>query len=105
VATVAGPGGTLLGVAQPDEVYQEGQRALGADQQLLAFTDGVTEAGQSLGRQFQGRIQGFLDALPAGLPVGQVVLRLLQALQVHAGAAWPEDDTSVVGVHRRGPLF
>jgi sigma-B regulation protein RsbU (phosphoserine phosphatase) len=99
------PGATFLGVAQPDEVYPEGARALGADQQLLAFTDGVTEAGQARGQQFQGQLHAFLDALPAGLPVGQVVVRLLQALQIHAGAAWPEDDTTVVGVHRRGPFF
>jgi sigma-B regulation protein RsbU (phosphoserine phosphatase) len=95
------PGGTVLGVAQPDEEYQEGPAALQVGQQLLVFTDGVSEAGRSHGRLFQGQLQGFLDALPAGLSAGQVVVRLLQALQIHAGAAWPEDDTTLVCLHRR----
>ncbi len=95
------PGGTFLGVAQPDEAYPEGAAALGVGQLLLTFTDGVTEAGASHGQLFQGQLPGFLQALPVGLPAGQVVVRLLQALQVHAGAAWPEDDTTVVCLHRR----
>src|SRR5262249_1291670 len=55
------PGGTFQGVAQPDEVYQEGTVAL-----QVAFTDGVSEAGagRSDRQQFAGRLQGFLDALP-----------------------------------------
>jgi serine phosphatase RsbU (regulator of sigma subunit) len=95
------PGGTFLGVAQPDEVYQEGSEALPAGQQFLAFTDGVTEAGHSRRQLFHGQLQGFLDTLPAGLSVGQVVVRLLQALQIHAGADWPEDDTTLVCLQRR----
>jgi sigma-B regulation protein RsbU (phosphoserine phosphatase) len=95
------PGGTFLGVAEPDEEYPEGLAALQVGQQLLAFTDGVTEAGRAHGRLFEGQLQGFLDGLPAGLSVGQVVVRLLQALQIHAGAAWPEDDTTMIGVQRR----
>ncbi len=95
------PGGTFLGVAQPDEEYQEGPAALLVGQQLLAWTDGVTEAGRSRGQLFQGQLERFLEALPVGLPAGQVVVRLLQALQVHAGAVWPEDDTTVVCLHRR----
>jgi serine phosphatase RsbU (regulator of sigma subunit) len=68
---------------------------------LLAFTDGVTEAGRSHGQLFQGQLHSFLDALPAGLSAGQVVVRLLQALQIHAGAVWPEDDTTLLCLHRR----
>lgn len=95
------PGGTFLGVAEPDEEYPEGPAALQLGQQLLVFTDGVPEAGRLHGRMFQGQLQGFLNALPAGLSAGQVVVRLLQALQIQAGAAWPEDDTTVVCLHRR----
>jgi serine phosphatase RsbU (regulator of sigma subunit) len=95
------PGGTFLGVAQPDEAYPEGAAALGVGQHLLAFTDGVTEAGISTGQLYQGQFPGFLQALPGGLAAGQVVVRLLQALQIHAGAAWPEDDTMVVCLQRR----
>jgi serine phosphatase RsbU (regulator of sigma subunit) len=94
------PGGTFLGVAQPDEEYPEGSTVLQVGQQFLAFTDGVTEAGRSHGRLFQEELQGFFDALPAGLSAGQVVVWLLQALQIHAGAAWPEDDTTLVGMQR-----
>jgi hypothetical protein len=61
----------------------------------------VTEAGRSRGLLFQGQFKRFLDALPVGLPAGQVVVRLLQALQGHAGAVWPEDDTTVVCLHRQ----
>jgi sigma-B regulation protein RsbU (phosphoserine phosphatase) len=95
------PGGTFLGVPEPDEEYQEGPATLQVGQHLLAFTDGVTEAGRSHGQLFQGQLPGFLNALPGGLSAGQVVVRLLQALQIHAGAAWPEDDTTLVCVHRR----
>ncbi len=95
------PGGTFLGVAQPDEEYQEGPAVLPVGQQLLAFTDGVTEAGRSQGRLFQGQLQAFLAGLPPGLSAGQVVVRLLQALQIHAGAVWPEDDTTLVSLQRR----
>jgi serine phosphatase RsbU (regulator of sigma subunit) len=93
------PGGTFLGVAEPDEEYPEGTAALQVGQQLLAFTDGVAEAGRSHGSLFQGQLQAFLDALPAGLPAGQVVVRLLLSLQIHAGTVWPEDDITVVCLH------
>jgi sigma-B regulation protein RsbU (phosphoserine phosphatase) len=95
------PGGTFLGVAQPDEEYQEGPATLQVGEQLLVFTDGVSEAGRSRGVLFHGQLQAFLDALPAGSSAGQAVVRLLQALQIHAGAAWPEDDTTVVCLHRQ----
>jgi hypothetical protein len=74
--------------------------ALQVGQHLLAFTDGVTEAGRGRSQHFEGQLQGFLDALPAGLPAGHVMVRLLQALQIHAGAVWPEDDTTLVCLHR-----
>jgi serine phosphatase RsbU (regulator of sigma subunit) len=105
------PGRTFLGVAQPDEAYAEGPVVLAPGQNLLAFTDGVTEAGRWRKDLFAGRIPDFLSSLPAGLSAGQVVVRLLQALQVHAGAdypvtassgaIWPEDDTTVIGLSRR----
>jgi serine phosphatase RsbU (regulator of sigma subunit) len=95
------PGGTFLGVAAPDGEYEEGTSALQSGFQFLTFTDGVTEAGRGHGQLFQnGQLPAFLAGLPAGLSAGQVVMRLLQALQVHAAAPWPEDDTTVLGLRR-----
>ena len=70
-------------------------------QQVLAFTDGVTEAGASGGKQFQyGDLTWFLSHLPGGLLVDQVVGQLVRALQSHVTVGWPEDDTTILCLQR-----
>jgi len=95
------PGGTFLGVAPLGAKYDEEAIQLPADSHFLAFTDGVTEAGRGRSALFaKGHLPAFLAGLPAGLSAGLLVVRLLQALQIHAGQGWPEDDTAVLCVRR-----
>jgi serine phosphatase RsbU (regulator of sigma subunit) len=91
------PNGPPLGILLPPRGYQQATIPLTAGQQVLAFTDGVTEAGATRGKQFQhGLLQWFLYHTPAGTPADQVVVQLVQALQTHVPAGWPEDDTTIV---------
>ncbi len=95
------PPGLLLGIPLFDPPFQDASILLPPGQHLLAFTDGVTEAGSGHSNQFQrGPLQAFLAGLPAGTAPQQVVDGLLQALQTHVGAGWPEDDTTIVCVCR-----
>jgi serine phosphatase RsbU (regulator of sigma subunit) len=95
------PGGTFLGVAPLGTEYDEVALQLPPESHLLAFTDGVTEAGRGRSDLFaMGHLPAFLAGLPAGLPVGLLVVRLLQALQIHSGQGWPEDDTAVLCLRR-----
>jgi serine phosphatase RsbU (regulator of sigma subunit) len=95
------PGGPPLGILIPDGGYQETSTTLLTGQQLLAYTDGVTEAGALGGNQFQhGPLQRLLASLPAGLSGDQVIARLLQTLQSHVPIAWPEDDTTILCLER-----
>jgi phosphoserine phosphatase RsbU/P len=97
------PGGAPLGILIPGGGYQEAVAPLTAGQYLLAFTDGVSEAGASKGKMFQfqhGPLQAFLAGLPAGLTADQIVLRLVSALQAHVGGNWPEDDTTILCLQR-----
>jgi len=74
---------------------------LGFADYLLAFTDGITEAGASQGHQFQhGGLGQWLANLPTGLSAQDLVARLLAAVQAHVGTAWPEDDTTVICLSR-----
>jgi sigma-B regulation protein RsbU (phosphoserine phosphatase) len=95
------PGGPPLGLPFPDADYQDDRLHLASGQLLLAFTDGVSEAGAAQGRQFQhGPLQTFLASLPGGLATDGVVATLLQALRAHVGANWPEDDTTILCLRR-----
>ncbi len=95
------PPGPFLGIPLFAPSFQEGRVPLQPDQHLVAFTDGVSEAGRGKSSLFQGRpLQAFLAGQPAGTTPQQVVDELLQALQGHVGAGWPEDDTTIVCVRR-----
>jgi serine phosphatase RsbU (regulator of sigma subunit) len=91
-----------LGLPIPDMDFADTLRSLAPGEHLLAFTDGVTEAGVMCGKdQFQhGHLHTCLNGLPAGTSVDQVVEALRQAVQGHVGANWPEDDTTVLGIQR-----
>lgn len=89
------PAGRPLGFPFP-ATYSEVMNSLASGQQLLAFSDGVTEAGKAQGCLFEnGPLQSFLGGLAAGLSAGGVIARLMQTLQSYSGIDWPEDDTSV----------
>jgi serine phosphatase RsbU (regulator of sigma subunit) len=95
------PSGPPLGIIIPATGYQEDAMTLAVGQQLLAFSDGVAEAGARKGIQFQhGSLQWFLANLPSGLPGDQLLVLLVQALQAHVPTGWPEDDTTILCVGR-----
>jgi serine phosphatase RsbU (regulator of sigma subunit) len=77
--------------------YQEVTTPLAAGDCLLAFTDGVTEAGaRSSVPQFQqSGLATFLTGVPATATPAEIVQGLLAALNAHVGATWPDDDTTV----------
>jgi sigma-B regulation protein RsbU (phosphoserine phosphatase) len=97
------PGGTPLGI-DPTAAYSQGSMPVPAGQFLLAFTDGVSEAGAGRGDLFQnGGLASFLaGSIPGDTPQG-ITVRLLAALLAHAGGLWPEDDTTVLCMRHLGP--
>jgi serine phosphatase RsbU (regulator of sigma subunit) len=82
--------------------FPEASASLPAGASLLAFTDGVTEAGMNSSvPQFQrGALAAFLAGLPDGLPPAEILSRLGAALRAHVGADWPDDDTTAFCVRR-----
>ena len=98
------PIGPPLGITDPAlPGYAKHSLTLLAGQQLLAFTDGVTEAGKTSvpPSLFQHQMPAFLAALPQAAPADEVVGTLVGALQTRAGASWPEDDTTILSLCRR----
>jgi serine phosphatase RsbU (regulator of sigma subunit) len=65
------PGGAPLGVHPPGTMYDQGEAVLAPGEYLLAFSDGVTEAGaKGHGQELQrGPLDNWLAGLPAGLPL------------------------------------
>ena len=90
------PGDAPLGAEWSQGAYDEGSLTIQPGEGLLGCTDGVTEAGDP---QYNTLLGGFLNGDPggAGLPG-----RLFDALQNHAGAGWPADDTTALWLERRG---
>ena len=94
VMTWALPGGTMLGPVMPQS-WTEDVRAIGPGEGLLAFSDGVAEAGKP---QFGlTRLDAFLTADPLGWGV---ISRLFTVLQAHVGTGWPADDTTAFWLER-----
>ena len=91
------PGGTMLGPVTP-QAWTEDMLTLALGEGLLAYTDGVSEAGTP---QFGlALLDAFLvaDTLGPGL-----VGRLIGALQQHAPIDWPGDDTTAFWLERTVP--
>jgi serine phosphatase RsbU (regulator of sigma subunit) len=88
-------GGTMLGPILP-QIYAEDMLSLAPGEGVLAFTDGVSEAGNP---QFgNALLDAFLttDALGPGL-----VARLFVALRQHMQSGWPADDTTAFWLERQ----
>jgi serine phosphatase RsbU (regulator of sigma subunit) len=92
----------LLGGPDPNATYQEAATPLPPTGSLLAFSDGVTEAGAHSGLpQFQhARLPALLGGLPVGMKAVEVMTALMTTLQGHVGANWPEDDTTACCLRR-----
>jgi serine phosphatase RsbU (regulator of sigma subunit) len=99
------PTGPPLGLPIPAALYQSTDAALPDQGSLLAFTDGVTEAGANVRPvarpQFQNaELPNLLAGLPLSATPSEVVGALMTALQNHVGPNWPDDDTTAVCLRR-----
>jgi len=94
-------GGPALGIPVA-ATYEEQSVDLGADQTLVVYSDGVTEA-LNEGDVFFGdeRLLGSLRET-AGRPAAEVAHQLLETLEVFVGEARWHDDVSLMVVRRAG---
>lgn len=92
-------GGLVLGV-QPDTRYTDGTLRMEAGDTLFCYTDGITEAMHSGEEEFgEARLRQLL-ATSAGAPPHAVVDAVLEGVQAFQAGADPQDDVTVVVVHR-----
>lgn len=93
------PPAPALAMLPTDPGYTEVVRSFPLGEQVLVFSDGITEAGELQGHQFRrGPFQAFLNGLPVGMPANTLHNQLWQAVQGHVTTNWPEDDTTLVAL-------
>jgi sigma-B regulation protein RsbU (phosphoserine phosphatase) len=102
LAAIEGPRGIILGVG-PDAVYATGRLSLAPGDSIYVFTDGVTEAANSLGEMFSAeRLETVLRAA-AGCSSAQIVKSVAAALRAFVGRALPSDDITMLAIRRLDP--
>jgi sigma-B regulation protein RsbU (phosphoserine phosphatase) len=94
------PGGPALGL-HDDAAYETASLELGPGDGLFLYTDGVTEAFDSLDRPFT--MAGLLDVLSGRSAVSAVKQTgaVLRAVSEHVGEAPASDDITVFALRRR----
>jgi serine phosphatase RsbU (regulator of sigma subunit) len=97
----AAEGGIALGILD-DAVYDEGRMTLEADDVLLLFTDGVTEAINGTGELFSDArlLARFGDS--AALPATEMVKSLVDGVNAFAAGVPQEDDITILVLRYRG---
>lgn len=94
--------GTVLGVIE-DVDYEEERVTLGADDQLILYSDGVSEAMNPLNELFsEERLVHFLGTLRAVTSEG-ANNAIIDRVRVFAGTAPQADDITVLTLIYRGP--
>jgi sigma-B regulation protein RsbU (phosphoserine phosphatase) len=93
-------GGLLFGLKE-DAEYRQGETRLEPGDALLLYSDGLSEAMDSLGQQFgEDRLieawRGIRD-----VPMGEVIDRLLSEIRTFRGSAGQSDDMTAVVVGPR----
>jgi sigma-B regulation protein RsbU (phosphoserine phosphatase) len=89
----------MIGVV-PQAAFEERAVQLGPGDQLLIYTDGVTECRNERDEQFgQHRLEAFLAAHGAG---ADLLLRLEQELTQFRGAEPFHDDVTCIGLSVQG---
>jgi serine phosphatase RsbU (regulator of sigma subunit) len=97
---VDGAAGPPLGIID-DQAYDNTELALAPGEDLLLFTDGVTEAMNPAGEQFsQIRLEGLLRDAPRRPE--DVVGAVVQAVQAFAGDAPAHDDLTLLAARWEG---
>jgi sigma-B regulation protein RsbU (phosphoserine phosphatase) len=87
--------GLLLGV-KVTAPYETREILIGPGDQLIMFTDGITEARRADGEQFGEQQVSALARVFAGAPPEDVVDRVMDALRAWAGSTPVDDQTIVV---------
>jgi len=90
----------------PDERYVETRLAMSADDVLLAYSDGITEARNYADEEFgEQRLRSFLTGLGAArVPVGVGLQALRKRVHDFIGERLMSDDETAVMVARRAPF-
>jgi len=92
-------GGIPIGISA-DVVYEAGTAALGADDWLVIFTDGVVEAVNTKGEEYaEPRLVRVVDA-GAGTTPAELLRRLLSDLDAFVGNTPQQDDMTCLLVKR-----
>lgn len=87
-------GGTLIGIRK-DELFQESIVTLGPGDRLLLFTDGLSEAEDSEGRQYtEERLVAEFSANGAK-PAQESLHDILQSVDLHCKSRFSDDVTAV----------
>jgi serine phosphatase RsbU (regulator of sigma subunit) len=95
-------GGLILGLF-PDATYQMGDVAFGPDDSLLLYSDGISEANDTRGDQFdEDRLAALWREL-GDLSAADAIARIYREVESFRGSAAQSDDmTAVVIAPRRG---
>jgi serine phosphatase RsbU (regulator of sigma subunit) len=99
-AALLGSSGVMLGLLDRGE-FEDRTAALEPGDALILYTDGVTEARSSAGQLFGE--ERLLDTVRSagGLPAGELLRAVVDAVDAFAAGAQPADDLTLVVVRRR----
>jgi len=101
VEAIEGAKGIILGV-RPDAVFASGRLLLAPGEGIYVFTDGVTEANNTMEEMFgETRLEAVLRA--AGAPSAEVVKSVTDAVRGFVGTALPSDDITMLAIRRLSP--
>jgi sigma-B regulation protein RsbU (phosphoserine phosphatase) len=94
-------GDTMVGIMDDSEFHTKRQ-TLAADEALVLYTDGVTEAMDPAGNQFTDeRLMATLAPL-GGAPPRQIVESIVAAVKAFAGSAPQSDDLTTLVIRCPG---
>jgi sigma-B regulation protein RsbU (phosphoserine phosphatase) len=100
VATIT-EGGLVLGVV-PESRYVDSVVSLEPRDKLLLFTDGITEATNSVGEEFgEARLQKALSAL-VDSDIDAIHSKLMQEVSLFCGGDFADDATLVLLSYKQG---
>ena len=85
-------------------MYASGRLLLAPGEGIYVFTDGVTEANNTIEEMFgETRLETVLRA--AGSPSAEVVKSVTDAVRGFVGTALPSDDITMLAIRRLGPQW
>lgn len=97
------PPGLVLGAMQ-GALYQNRRMTLTANDKLLLFTDGVTEAMSTEGELFSMERLSAVASENSGKPIQDLIDCVMSAVHHHAEEALQSDDITLLALHWHGRL-